>query len=58
MAVAIDLGDWNDIHPENKKDVGYRLSLLARKLVYGETKLVAQGPQFKSAQINNHEINK
>jgi len=56
MAVAIDLGDWNDIHPENKKDIGYRLSLLARKLVYGETSLVAQGPQFKSAEINNHEI--
>ncbi len=31
MAVAIDLGEWNDIHPDNKKDVGDRLALAALK---------------------------
>jgi sialate O-acetylesterase len=36
MAVALDLGEWNDLHPLNKKDVGYRLSLAAAALVDGE----------------------
>lgn len=56
MAVAIDIGDWNDIHPENKKSVGYRLSLLARKLVYGEKKLVASGPLYQSNKIKGNTI--
>jgi sialate O-acetylesterase len=31
MAVAIDLGEWNDLHPLNKKDVGRRLAFNAQK---------------------------
>lgn len=49
MAVTIDLGEWNDIHPDNKKDVGLRLALGARKLVYGENMMDA-GPLFHSAE--------
>jgi sialate O-acetylesterase len=37
LAVAIDLGEWNDIHPLNKKDVALRVALAARKLVYNDT---------------------
>jgi sialate O-acetylesterase len=56
MAVAIDLGEWNDIHPLNKKDVGLRLALLARNKAYGEKDLVASGPLFKEAVIEGNEI--
>ncbi|HLP39196.1 sialate O-acetylesterase [Lacibacter sp.] len=55
MAVAIDLGEWNDIHPDNKKDVGIRLALAARKLAYNEN-LVYSGPLFQSAQIDGNKI--
>src|SRR5690606_28271968 len=36
MTVNIDLGEWNDIHPGNKKDVGERMALAAQKIAYGE----------------------
>lgn len=39
MAVITDLGEWNDIHPLNKQDVGKRLAQEAFKLGYGETKV-------------------
>lgn len=56
MAVIIDIGKWNDIHPENKKDVGYRLALLARKNVYGEKSLVASGPVYQSMKVNGNKV--
>jgi sialate O-acetylesterase len=48
MAVTIDAGEWNDIHPLGKKVVGERLALAARKLAYGNDKIVYSGPVFKS----------
>jgi len=44
IAVTIDLGEWNDIHPQDKQPVGERLALAARKLVYAEQSLVAESP--------------
>lgn len=55
MAVAIDLGEWNDIHPDNKKDVGLRLSRAAQKLVYGAD-IVASGPMFQKAVVQDDRI--
>ena len=55
MAVTIDIGMENDIHPWNKQDVGYRLSLQALDIAYKRKNLVAQGPIFKSMKIKNGE---
>lgn len=49
LATARDIGDADDIHPRNKKEVGRRLSLLARALVYGEA-LEISGPRFTRAE--------
>lgn len=46
MAVAIDVGEENDLHPQNKKAIAERLALCAQKLIFGES-LVAQGPLFQ-----------
>ena len=56
MAVAIDAGEWNDIHPLDKKSVGQRLALQARRLAYGETKIVHSGPLFRSARKRGDKI--
>jgi sialate O-acetylesterase len=55
MAVGIDLGEWNDIHPDNKKSVGERLALTAQKLIYQEN-VVSNGPIFKNAEILGNKI--
>ncbi len=55
MVVAIDLGEWNDIHPDNKKDVGERLALAALKMTYGEN-IVHSGPLLQSASVEGNKI--
>ncbi len=55
LAVAIDLGEWNDIHPDNKKDVGERLALAALKLSY-HNDIVYSGPLFQSSAIEGNKI--
>ncbi|MBN2000959.1 9-O-acetylesterase [candidate division KSB1 bacterium] len=55
MAVTIDIGEADDIHPRNKQDVGKRLALNARALVYGEN-ITFSGPIYKSMQIDSNKI--
>jgi sialate O-acetylesterase len=49
LAVTIDIGNRDDIHPTNKQEVGRRLARAARHLVYGEP-LSAFGAQPQSAR--------
>lgn len=55
MAVAIDVGEWNDVHPDKKKDVGDRLALAAEKIAYGEN-IVYSGPIYQSQKIEDNKI--
>jgi len=50
MAVAIDVGEAGDIHPRNKKEVGRRLSLLARSMVYGDS-VLCSGPVLSTVSL-------
>lgn len=56
MAVTLDIGNPNDIHPTNKHDVGKRLALWALANDYGEKDLVFSGPLFKFMDIINNKI--
>ncbi len=50
MATTIDIGETNDIHPKNKREVGHRLALVAMSHTYGE-KLVDAGPKMKTVRL-------
>lgn len=56
MAVTIDIGDANDIHPRNKRDVGQRLARLALQQTYGFEHLVATGPVLASTAIDDDRV--
>ncbi|MBN2166315.1 MAG: beta galactosidase jelly roll domain-containing protein [Marinilabiliaceae bacterium] len=52
MAITIDLGMWNDIHPLKKREVGERLAMLINN---DETKL-SSGPLYKSMSVKNDRV--
>ena len=56
MAVITDLGEWNDIHPLNKEDVGKRLALWAQKQAYGDKEVVYSGPLYQSMIKQGNKI--
>lgn len=55
MAVAIDGGLEDNIHPPYKEMVGHRLACAARAVAYGES-LVYSGPVFRSLQIQGDRV--
>lgn len=50
MAVTIDLGEKNNIHPTNKKPVGKRLAAIAFNKVYG-IDVPYSGPLYKNVEF-------
>jgi sialate O-acetylesterase len=56
MTVTVDVGEWNDVHPLEKNVVGERLSLAARKLAYGNEKIVYSGPVYRSSRKEGNKI--
>jgi sialate O-acetylesterase len=55
MAVTIDIGNPDNVHPTDKVDVGLRLALAARALSYGED-ISYSGPIFEQARPEGHAI--
>jgi sialate O-acetylesterase len=51
MATTLDVGEWNDIHPQNKKTVAERLFREARRVAYGEKGVSGSGPLFENMTI-------
>jgi len=55
QAVIIDLGESNDIHPRNKRDVAERLARWALVKDYGFDKIPHRSPEFKSMEIKDNK---
>jgi sialate O-acetylesterase len=55
MAVIIDIGEADDIHPRNKTDVGLRLARWALADTYGED-VVRSGPLYDSSAVEGGAV--
>ena len=55
MAVALEFGEWNDLHPVNKKGVGLRLALAAEKTVFKKQN-TSPGPLLRGVRRDNRRL--
>ncbi|MEM1216955.1 MAG: sialate O-acetylesterase, partial [Bacteroidota bacterium] len=55
QALAIDIGEADDIHPKNKQEVGRRLALGARALAYGED-IAYESPRYQSVTGEKYKL--
>ena len=56
MAITLDCGEADNIHPKNKQDVGKRLAMWALAKVYDQKGIAASGPLPAGHQIRGSEI--
>lgn len=56
MAVTIDIGDANNVHPRNKQDVGRRLARWAMRDCYGDNDIEVSGPLYASSAVEGNRI--
>ena len=56
MAITLDLGEADNIHPKNKQEVGKRLALWALASVYGQNDIAASGPLPSGHAIRGGEV--
>ena len=56
MVVTYDVGEWNDIHPLNKKEVARRLALEAARVAYRDSSVVSSGPLYESMEVSGNNI--
>ena len=56
MAVTMDVGDPDDIHPGDKRTVGQRLSLWALARTYGRDDVECTGPVYRSMSVEGKSV--
>ena len=56
MVVTTDVGEWNDIHPLNKKEVARRMGLEAARVAYHDNSVISSGPLYDSMEIVDNSI--
>jgi sialate O-acetylesterase len=56
MAVTLDVGTRDNVHPPDKQTVGARLALAARAIVYGERGFEYSGPLFREATVEGSSM--
>ena len=56
MAITMDIGEKDDIHPANKQDVGIRLAKLALHHDYGFENIIPSGPLYKKHEIKQNKV--
>lgn len=55
LVVTVDIGDPKILHPTNKQEIGRRIAIAARHLIYGET-VAPPGPRVAAARRNGDQV--